>query len=181
MSAACDIIQVEVNLMPVLGEIKKGTEIGFKKRQVKYIWSACKGCDKERWVHLVKGEPVNQKCLKCMARRGKANHRWKGGKYIGSDGYIRIKLYPDDFFYPMAKNARGYVLEHRLVMAKFLNRCLLDWELIHHKNGVKVDNRIENLELLPHGRFHLVDLAVKSQIKRLERRIRYLERELAKK
>ena len=48
--------------------------------------------------------------------------------------YIRVKLKPSDWFYSMA-DARGYVLEHRLVMAKHLGRCLQAWEIVHHIDG----------------------------------------------
>ena len=82
-----------------------------------------------------------------------------------SGGYIGINLQPDDFFYLMADNS-GYVLVHRLVMAKHLGRNLHSWEIVHHKNHIRGDNRFENLQLMS-------DIGHK-QISILERRIDFL-------
>ena len=75
------------------------------------------------------------------------NNRWKGGRIITTQGYVNI--YSPD--HPKAIKAKAlsgkYVLEHRLVMEKKLGRYLTKDETVHHKNGIKTDNRIENLEL----------------------------------
>lgn len=68
---------------------------------------------------------------------------WKGGRFK-SNGYIFIKNHEHPH-----KNCNGYVSEHRLVMEKHLGRYLYSWEVVHHINGIKHDNRLENLELLP--------------------------------
>lgn len=107
-----------------------------------------------------------------FGKHGKKHSAWRGGRNY-NDGYILISINPNDFFYPMADNS-GYIREHRLIMAKHLCRCLLAWEVVHHKNGVRDDNRIENLELITDKRYHMIDASVKSYIKKLETRIRKL-------
>ncbi len=51
---------------------------------------------------------------------------------------------------PNHPNARkdGWILEHRYIMSEYLKRPLKKWEHIHHKNGFRKDNRLENLELM---------------------------------
>ena len=159
--------------MPELNEIKRGSEIG-KSHYQKYVWHACEKCGKESWVELRRGEAKNKVCISC----GKlGTHVSSLQRVKNSGGYIRVWLYPEDFYYSMASK-QGYILEHRLIMAKHLNRCLLPWEVVHHRNGIKDDNRIENLEFLPSNRYHLTDMATKHHIKLLERRIALLETKL---
>jgi HNH endonuclease len=82
-------------------------------------------------------------CLKCRAEAGATNGNWRGGTVKHRAGYV-LRRVPT---HPKAKTANGYTLEHVLVMEELLGRHLLDGENVHHKNGIKHDNRPENLEL----------------------------------
>ena len=72
--------------------------------------------------------------------------KWNGGKMLTSSGYMLV-LAPSDYPYPNGVNARGYIREHRMVMELHLGRALSKSEIVHHKNGNKLDNRVENLEV----------------------------------
>ena len=87
------------------------------------------------------------------AQMGSKNHMWKGGRCTDILGYVKIK----DNKHPFT-NSRGYVQEHRLVMEKMLGRYLNPYEIVHHKNHKRNDNRPENLELLGKGMHHRVNM-----------------------
>lgn len=126
--------------MPKVGDIIHG------KNSNKFTWSACSICGKERWVQLIRNKLMSIKCRSCAKVRER-HPNWKGGKYKNFYGYVLLKIESTNPFFKMV-NSRGYIKEHRLVMAQYLDRCLELWEIPHHINGVKNDNRIENLELM---------------------------------
>ena len=141
--------------MPEIGETRSGEQLGYKSNN-KYIWASCKHCDKPRWVFMVKGRPVSTRCRSCFLeqqrQRGESSIAWKGGRTL-KDGYVLLKLQPRDFFYPMT--CKGYVREHRLVMARHLARCLQSWEIVHHKDGIRDHNEYLNLELATNGQHQI--------------------------
>ena len=78
------------------------------------------------------------------------HYNWKGG-FASERGYILYKL-PEGHDFSCMKTEHGYVRFHRLVMAMYLQRPLESNEIVHHINGDKEDNRIENLKLFEgHG------------------------------
>jgi hypothetical protein len=113
------------------------------------IMSVCQRCGKPYRA----GPAVRAKrrfcSLECRDEtlRGPNVHTWRGGRtYKG--GYVWVWLDKDDFFFPMTHGHKHpHVAEHRLVIARDLGRCLTPFEVVHHKNGIRDDNRLENLEL----------------------------------
>jgi len=78
---------------------------------------------------------------------GERHGSWKGGRTLTGDGkYDKVAVSADD---PLAtmRDATGYVLEHRLVMARAIGRPLERHETVHHIDGDTHNNRLPNLQL----------------------------------
>ncbi len=73
-------------------------------------------------------------------KKGAEHANWKGGRTIDSNGYVLVYTANGPY-------SGRYALEHRLVMEQHLGRELSSEETIHHLNGDKTDNRLENLQL----------------------------------
>jgi hypothetical protein len=94
---------------------------------------------------LREGRSTSCRCYKIeflKGRRSKDHPSYKTGSRRNKGGYVLVL----DRDHPNA-GKRGYLFEHIVVMSTYLKRALLPGETVHHKNGVKDDNRIENLEL----------------------------------
>lgn len=174
------MVKIGQELVPQLGHIGTWKEAGYKCRGGKYMWCACSICGKERWVPIHKGKPRYLRCRLCvntLVNVGDRGGAWKGGKIRTTDGYIKIWLPKNDFFHSMLTKD-GYVMEHRLIMARHINRCLLPWEIVHHKNGIRDDNQIENLQLLPNHHSHVSDSILKGRLTRQTKEIEKLREKI---
>lgn len=98
-----------------------------------------------------KGKFVSEDTKKKISDARKMHHQ--GHKKNRADGYVGL-YYPD---YPRA-SACGYVMEHIYIMEQHIGRPLKEDEVVHHKNHIRNDNRLENLQLLTfkeHAKLHM--------------------------
>ncbi len=155
------------------------------KAGIRGIYHHCIDCGKIRFVRIRNGKPTSQRCKSCSnaitsrgrkipIRRGIENNKWRGG-ITHSHGYTTLRIYEDNPYFSMA-TSHGYVYEHRYVMAQHLGRVLYRYEVVHHKNGIKTDNRLDNLVLIADG---IHNAQLNTEIKLLKWRVKELENALS--
>lgn len=112
-----------------------GTDIPSRNRNGELFWArghSWRGKSRE-------GENRNQ--------HGPENNNWRGGQAKTGAGYTLKRAEG----HPRAKKKGAYVPEHILVLEKEIGRVLMPGEVGHHKNGIRWDNRAENLQIMERG------------------------------
>jgi len=137
----------------------------------------CLVCDKEfgtypSKVKIGRGKYCSKKCCLsvtngALEENGKATRYAKGTKPWNTKGWTHTRSRKGGRKYILIhqpehpfSSKRGYVRKHRLVMEEHIGRPVEKHEIVHHKNGDTLDNRIENLELMTrveHCRLHVKD------------------------
>lgn len=117
-------------------------------------WSQAKIGEKYRAHQTIISQILRNQGIfpKSRLAEGERHGMWRGG-FASIAGYRYVHLSAKHPFRSMAHRS-GYVAEHRLRMAETLGRSLLSSETVHHIDGNKLNNSLENLQLMQgkHGK-----------------------------
>lgn len=114
---------------------------------------SCQDCGVVETVRVFHVRSSKCLCCKPCAGRRNATKQWDGHvagvlRAYRRQGYVSLQL-----SYGPGRKRSFAIQQHRFVMERHLGRPLEDWEQVHHRNGVRDDNRLENLEVV-HVRLH---------------------------
>jgi hypothetical protein len=131
--------------------------------------------------HTKKSRERMSEAAKKAARSGENSSQWKGGRFTDKNGYVyvmvdRLQSPTREIAAQMTKTR--YILEHRAVKAADVGRPLLRTEQVHHVNGVKNDNRLENLSILDSRKHSLKHRTLERKYSAALKRIEELEMKL---
>lgn len=123
------------------------------------------------------GTPIGRSAKRCrvcdnkwrsIRYRGEGSPNWKQGRTVDTSGYVLIRVKPDTH----KVGAGAYRREHHVVWEKAHGKPVPKGWIIHHLNGIKDDNRPENLAAVSRREHHV------RHAEPYERRIKELEQEL---
>jgi hypothetical protein len=136
-----------------------------------------KKCHYEAKKEYMKGEKNHQ-----FGLVGSKNDSWRGGTRITRYGYRLVQC----IGHPFATKTCDYMFEHRLVAEKYLltdeNSVEIDGKLylspdyvVHHKNGNKLDNRVENLQVMTLSEHQSMHAKKKNKERKRDKNGRFLK------
>lgn len=139
-----DLLGQKFDLLTVIS-LEQKSDQGKNGKGTKTTWKCKCKCGQTTLAttnNLLAGNKKSCGCIPRLGGKGKNNIKWTGGRTKRSDGYVTVRCYD----YPGSNKAIS-ISEHVMIMAKHLGRPLLSHESVHHINGIRDDNRLENLEL----------------------------------
>ena len=136
----------------------------------KLIWKGalrCSSCSKKGRKGYFSGHKHTKEARVKMSFKGKKHYNWKGGLILKGSGGNYLCVWKPNHPYC---DKQGYVRFHRLIIEKYLGRFLKPKEVVHHIDGNKLNNNINNLKLFSNSSEHFKEEQTIKQLWKNRRR-----------
>lgn len=114
----------------------------IRRKNNTYHLVKCFVCGREKYSNKKTVKVCSKKCYS-KYYIGEKHPRWNGGKSTHSGGYLTVRI------------SQGvYRLAHRIIYEKHIGRKLKKCEVVHHIDGNKKNNNVDNLQIMSNGQHH---------------------------